>query len=150
MFKKIKQINPRSMYKYLALLRDVRILGLLVFGIISVLVTWSGVQAVQDNYILQQQIVRLEEENKIQALENANLALKNKYYETDQYQELEARRLFGLAAPGEVVYKVPESVALSLTTDITKDTPEQIKVVPEKPKYQQNLEAWVDFFFRKS
>ena len=138
------------MYKYLALLRDVRILGLLVFGIISVLVTWSGVQAVQDNYILQQQIVRLEEENKIQALENANLALKNKYYETDQYQELEARRLFGLAAPGEVVYKVPESVALSLTTDITKDTPEQIKVVPEKPKYQQNLEAWVDFFFRKS
>ena len=41
-------------------LKDVRIIGLIVFGIITLLVTWSGLGAIQANYALQKQIARLE------------------------------------------------------------------------------------------
>lgn len=129
-------------------LRDVRVVGLIFFGVIALLVTWSTLGAIQANYELQKQIARLEEQNKVHELENANLALKNQYFETDQYLELTARRQYGKALPGEKVLLVPESVALAKTIDIKEDRPQGEKKSPQKPRYQKNFEAWMRFLFR--
>lgn len=146
MFEKIK--NPK-VQKYIKLLSNPRALGLLAFGAVAVMVTWSGVRAVQANYDLQKQIAQLEQQNEVQRLENENLKLKNEYYKTNEFLDLAARRQFGLAAPGEKVIIVPKSVALAHTVEFSDASKAETKQPAPKPGYQKNLEAWVDFFMNR-
>lgn len=143
---------PEKIKKYLKLiayLRDVRFIGLGVFAMIGLLVAWSTLGAIQVNYELQQQIARLEEQNKIHELENSNLRLRKQYYETEQYLELTARRQFSKGAEGETLVLVPRSVALAKTVDLPDEykEPKREDRAP-KPSYQRNFEAWMRFFFR--
>lgn len=131
-------------------LRDVRILGLGVFLIIVLLVSWSGVRVIETNYRLQQEVARMEEQTKLLELETANTELENEYYKTDHYLELQARKQFGKAAPGETVILIPESVARSYITESKTDTEVAKKPSQQKPFYQKNFESWMDFFFRRS
>lgn len=148
MLDKIKKLQK---HPYAKELKDVRVLGLIVFCVIVLLVSWSGVRVIETNYELQQQIARMEEETKLLELENANKKLENEYYHTDQYLELQARKQFGKAAPGETVLTVPESVALANTVDLqTEEKKAGQTKKTDKPFYQKNFEAWMSFFFRRS
>ena len=131
-------------------LNDPRTLGLVAFGVIALLVTWSGIKAVQTNYGLQKQISVLEQETQVQELENQNLDLQNQYLNTDQFLELAARRQFGLAAPGETLILIPKNVALMHATDLSpKATDTKAGNVVLKPAYQRNFQAWINFFFHR-
>lgn len=145
MLEKIKKLPKHPFVKEL---RDVRMLGLLVFGVITLLVSWSGLQVIEANYQLQQQVARLEQQSQVQQLENNNLKLSNQYYNTDQFLELQARREFGKGAPGEKLLLVPKEVALAHTID-TKTTKVSAKQSPTKPTYQRNFETWMTFFFHR-
>ena len=145
MLEKIKTMT----IDYAKSLGDIRVIGQTVFVIVVLMVSWSAIKSIQTNYDLQKKIARLEQEIKVQELENQNLALENQYLETDQFIELAVRRQFGRAAPGERVYLVPSDVAATYAPNIEKQ--EQNKEAEkEKPTYQKNLEAWSNFFFRKS
>lgn len=145
MLEKAKQFAGKT---YVQQFKDVRVLGLLVFGVIALLVTWSGLGAIQANFVLQKQVSRLQQENQVKELENVNLKLKNQYYNTDQYLELQARKQFGKAAPGESLILVPKTVALKYTVDEKKEQKPAEVQKPAKPVYQQNFEDWMRFFFR--
>ena len=148
MFTKIKN-TIRS--PFIQQFRDTRAIGLVAFGIVAVLVTWSGFNAVQKNYTLQKQISELKQQNEVKKLENENLKLSNQYYETDRFLELAARRQFGKAAPGETVMFVPRSVALANTINLPDaagaKAPEKAN---EKPAYQRNFQKWIDFFLHRN
>jgi cell division protein FtsB len=128
---------------------DPRVLGLLAFGAIALLVTWSGVKVVQTNYDLEKKIAVARQRNSVEQLQNENLKLRNKYFESNQYLELSARRQFGKAIAGEKLYTVPESLALSKTIEpqIVK-TAEVVAVDANKPKYQKNFDDWMSFLFQ--
>lgn len=134
---------------YILSLRDVRNVGLLIFTIIVLLISWSGVKSIQTNYGLQKQIAQLQQENRVQSLQNANQALRNEYYGTDQYREVAARENLGLGQPGETELIVPQSVALAHTVKqpgasvITSE-------VPKQPFWQRNFQAWIDFFLHRN
>lgn len=130
---------------------DIRVLGQVVFGLLILLVSWSCVKAIQTNAELQKQIAVLEQQNEVKQLEAQNLELKNAYFNTDQYLELAARRQFGKAAPGEKVLIVPKSVALSHTVELPT-TSVKTKATGEvhQPFYEENLEAWRNFFFHRN
>lgn len=130
-------------------LRDIRVLGLNLFIVIALLVTWNSVGVIQANYELQQDLSRLEQENEIRKLENETLRLKNEYYLTDQYLELAARKQFSKAAPGETLVLVPDEVAMRYSYDVPQES-EDVVTAPDKPRYQQNFEAWLEFFFRRN
>lgn len=147
MLEKIKKLQNNP---YLYQVRDVRFTGLIIFGILVLLVSWSGINVIQTNYDLQRQISKLEQENTIKELENNNLKLSNQYYNTDQYLELAARRQFGKAAPGEKLMLVPKNVALAHTIDLGADKNRQAdRPTSKKPAYQRNFEAWVRFFMHR-
>ena len=129
-------------------LSDLQVVMYVFAAIFAILISWSGVRAIQTNYELQKKIVRLQQEVEISKLENENLRLENKYLETDAFLELAARRQFAKAAPGETLYIVPKRVALAQVTPPTDNNIE--KASSKKPTYQENLEAWSSFFFRKS
>lgn len=149
MFAKIKHYQ-NTVTTYAAQLRDLRVVGLLLFLVILLLVSWSGVKTIETNYGLQKQISALKQENAVKKLGNDNLKLENDYYNTPQYLEIAARQDFGLAAPGETVLNVPRTVALSFTVDLPKPAPAQAAAPQAKQsRYQRNFQAWMDFLLHR-
>jgi len=130
-------------------LQDIRVVGLIIFGVIAILVTWSGVGAIETNYSLQKQISQLQQQNELSSLQNNNLELQNEYYNTNEYLELQSRQLLGKALPGEKLILVPQSVALAQTVSIPTDKNLASSSPPSKPHYQSNFEAWMNFFFHR-
>jgi len=141
---KIRQLIAQ-LYDYSDRLRDLRFAGLMVFVVIVLLISWSGVKVIQTNYQLQKQIAQLQQENGVQQLKDDNLKLQNEYYNTNQYLELSARQNFGLGAPGEKELVVPQNVALAHSIDLSTAASETV-ATNKLPFYEQNLQAWLNFF----
>src|SRR5690606_37199867 len=121
-------------------LGDARNIGLVIFGIITLLVTWSGIKVVQTNYDVQKLIAAMQQQNDIKKLGNSNLELRNQYLETDQYLELAARRQYNKALPGEKLLIVPKAVALAHSAEMTIPGLEDVEVkTPEEegPWYER-------------
>ncbi|HUS25964.1 MAG TPA: septum formation initiator family protein [Nevskiaceae bacterium] len=149
MREKIKQYKETT-FGYANQLRDVRVAGLLVFAIIVLMISWSGVKTIDTNYKLQKQISKLEQENQVQQLTNKNLQLQNQYLNTNQYLELAARQSFGLAAPGETELIVPQEIALAHTVELPNaEQALAAKTKAKQPLYQRNFQAWMDFFLHR-
>ena len=149
MFAKIKQYQKNLVF-YGKQLRDLRVVGLLLFLVIVLLVSWSGVKTIETNYALQKQISALKQQNGVKKLANQNLKLQNDYLNTPQYLDIAARQDFGLAAPGETVLNVPPAVALSFTVDPPQATvPKSENPKTKQPRYQQNFQAWMDFLLHR-
>ncbi len=124
---------------------DPRLFGLVLLALIGISVVWNGARVVQQNYTLLQRIAVLEEENRILEIQNSNKKIQNAYYATPEFAELKARRVNGKAAPGEQVYIVTKDVALAALK--TPEPEVEIESASEdKPTYQKNFEAWINFF----
>jgi cell division protein FtsB len=149
MFAKIKHYYQETKDGVLQL-RDIRVVGLLLFLLIVLMISWSSIKVIDTNYQLQREIAALEQENELQQLANENLDLQNQYFDTPQYLELAARESFGLAASGETVFIVPKSVALKYTVDLPHEPKKQTTAEDRRPAYQRNFQAWMDFFFHRN
>jgi len=132
--------------RFLGRLNDPRFVGQVIFVVIVLLISWSGIKSIQTNYGLQKQITALNQQNSLAKLANDNVALQNQYYDSNQYLELSARQNFGLAAPGEQEIVVPKSVALSYTVDLPASNP---STTAKPPTYQRNFQSWIDFFLHR-
>jgi cell division protein FtsB len=130
---------------YINRLNDVRFVGQQIFVVLVLLISWSGVKAIQTNYDLQKQVNSLKQQNEIQRLQNTNLNLENQYYSSNQYLELSARQNFGLASPGEKELLVSKQVALAHTVNLPALSSVST-TTSKQPTYQRNVESWVDFF----
>ncbi len=139
----------KKYYPYLYELRDIRVAGLVVFGIIVLLISWSGVKSIDTNYQLQKQISELKQEDAVSSLGNQNLQLQNEYYKSNQYLDLSARQNLGLALPGETELIVPKSVALRYTVDVPSIKAVADRAAAKQPTYQRNMQAWADFFLHR-
>lgn len=147
MVQKIKKFLKSPSLKQL---QDVRVLGLLMFVILALLVSWSTITAIQTNYGFQKQIATLEQENQVKQLENNNQELTNKYYQSNEFLELSARRQFGKAAPGEKLVIVPKSVAIAKTVDTTAANKANAEPPAQSSAAQSNFQAWMNFFMHRA
>ena len=148
MFEKIKTYQTKIVQEA-RIFQDIRALGIAMFLVIALLISWSGIKVIETNYSLQKEIARMEQETDVRRLENRNLALENQYFETDEYLELEARKNFGLAASGETVLVVPKNVALKHTVPEDQEKITGIQKDKNKAKWQQNVDAWLNFLLHK-
>jgi cell division protein FtsB len=149
MFAKIKHMQTKAL-RGAENLSDMRVVGLLLFLVIVLMISWSGARAIETNYQLQKQIAEQAQQNRVQALANENLRLQNQYFETEQYLDIAARQHFGLSAEGETVLIVPQHVALRYTAEpqpAAETDPKRTK--PAQPAYQRNFQAWMDFFLHR-
>lgn len=126
---------------------ELRFAGQAVFIVIILLITWSGIGAIQSNYKLQEQLNELNQQNELANLQNENIALQNEYYQSNGYLELSARENLGLALPGETELLVPDNVALSYTVPQPATS---TGIVKNPTKSQQDFAAWVDFFMHRN
>ena len=142
----IKTITTKTT-DFIRRLGDIRFAGQMVFVLIVLLISWSGIKTIQTNYGLQKQISTLNQQTNIQKLQNNNLQLENSYLNSNQYLELSARQNFGLAAPGEKEVIVPASVAMAYTVDVPSG--QTGPAVSKLPGYQKNFQSCVDFFMHR-
>jgi len=126
---------------------DARTIGLLAILIVAISVTYSSAQIIHKNFLLQQEITKLQQENALQAQINKNQNLKNQYYTTDAYLDIAARRYFNKAAPGEKVYLVPQEVAMANTIPLPEGTAAGND--DSEPKFIKNWRLWIDFLSGK-
>lgn len=117
------------------------LLGIAVLFIVASLVAGS-VQAIQENFQRQLQVDRLAQEVALLELEVKTLELQNQYYQTDEYLELQARELMGLARPGEKVVMLPNTG--SETSKAATSPGPSLEVPLEK---RSNLKQWLYFLF---
>ena len=130
-------------------LNDVKFIGQLLFVVVVLLISWSGVKAIESNYNLQKQITALKQQNELQKLQNSNLQLENQYYNSNQYIELSARQNFGLADSNEKEVIVPTQVAIANTINLPT-TNYQSLTESKKSKLQNNFESWVNFLLDRN
>jgi len=145
---KIRQYQAIA-WQFAQRLQDVKFAGQMLFVVVVLLISWSGVKAIQSNYDLQKQISTQSQQNQVQSLTNNNLKLENEYYNTDTYLDLSARQNFGLAAPGEKEVLVPKDVALTYTVDLPKPKQTVDKPTDKQPLFQHNYQEWVNFFLHR-
>ena len=94
---KLKQINYKLRHDLLS------IQNILVIGAVTLALTWifSAVTAMNLNYQLQKKLDIKTRQARILELESANLEYEQKYYQSQEYQELAIREKLDLAYPGE-------------------------------------------------
>lgn len=150
MLDKIKKYQKNEIVRSLG---DIRTLGMIVFLIIALLVTWSSVRVVQANYDLQKVMSAMQQVNDVQALTNNNLKLRNEYYKTDAFLELAARRHFNKAAPGEKLVIVPKEIAMAHSIDVPAPKSMTDKITETNnasgTSFQRNFNAWLDFLLHR-
>jgi cell division protein FtsB len=139
----------KAVLSFVNRLNDVRFVGQMIFLVIVLLISWSGVKVIQTNYGLQKQISVLKQQNNLQQLQNENLALQNQYYNSNQDLDISARQNFSLASPGEKEIIVPQQVALSYTVNLPQPASSPASTPSKQPAYQRNFQSWVNFFLHR-
>jgi len=130
-------------------LKDPRYAVQLVFLILVLLMTWSGVKSIQTNYNLQKQIATLAQQNQVEKLENSNAQLQNEYYNTNQYLELSARQDFGLGVSGETELLVSPTVAAAHFIPVSIPSTETTAATSQSAWYSRNFQAWLNFLLHR-
>jgi len=112
---------------------------LLVALLITVSWAWGTVQAIQQNFELQQQVDSMAQQISYQQLQNETLKFENQYYTSNEYLELSARDHLNKANPGEKLLILPP------TTVGDKAPADQPTVTPINKR--SNFQQWMYFLF---
>ncbi len=112
---------------------------LIIGAIVALGWAWSTINVMTKNYNLERQVQEAELDNQIMELQNENFKLEQAYYQTNEYLELQARKLLNKAVVGEHMVILPQA-----TSDTTGKN-SKIKTIEKS-----NFEQWVDFLFGRS
>lgn len=100
---------------------------------------WSTVEAIGQNFTLQQQVDALAEQIEVEELQKKTLQLQRAYYNTEQYLELSARERLGLTSPGEKVLVLPANTV--------KPAPAVVAPNIDPAASRSNFAQWMYFLF---
>ena len=104
---------------------------------------WASIGAMQRNYNLQKEVDAKARELKVIELETQNLTFQQKYYKSNEYQELAVRERLGLVRPGEKVLLLPSNTSTAKNADNLMTVPKS--TVGNEP--EANLQQWINFLF---
>lgn len=139
----MKNINIRKAYyhirhRYLTL-NNVVIAVALMIGMGW---AWGSIGMMQRNFTLQKEVDSKRREALLAELEVQSLQFEQKYFQSQEYQELALRQRTGLVKPGEKVLFLPPNSEQAMHADEQlqrKDT--------SKPEETGNMRQWVNFLF---
>lgn len=117
---------------------------LVVAVLVTVSFAWSSVQAIQRNYALQRDVDDKYRHEQLIRLQTENLQFEQRYYKSNEYLTLEAKRRLGLAEPGESVLILPPNSTAAIEADNNSDV--TVEGASELPP-PAPLGQWIDFLF---
>ena len=117
------------------------ILAGIVVSVTIIAVSYNTSGIILQNYKLEKQVREAEQKAAIAQLELEAQALKNKYYETDAFMEIAARKQLSKGFEGEKLVIVPKSVALGYVTIPAEEQETVASVATQKSNFQK----WMHF-----
>ena len=102
----------------------------------------ASVGSIAKNWELQQQINAKKTEVGLLELDVNKKKLENQYFASDEYQELEARKLLGKKLPGEVMIDLPNNSEIAKNKHPKLTLDERIEA-----RKLSNFEQWIEFLF---
>lgn len=102
----------------------------------------ASVGSIAKNWELQQQINAKKTEVELLELDVNKKKLENQYFVSDEYQELEARKLLGKKLPGEVMIDLPNNSEIAKNKHPKLTLDERIEA-----RKLSNFEQWIEFLF---
>lgn len=130
---KIRALIYKIKHDYFTLNNAVLVVALLI----AASWVWGALGMMQRNYALQKEVDFKHRQLQLIELQTENLALQQRYFETDEYKEIELRKA-GLVMPGERLLVVKSSSNNSATNTEEPALPEQDV---------SNLAQWANFLF---
>ena len=100
---------------------------------------WGTVGAIQQNFVLQQEVDGLGQQIAYQDLQNQTLQFENQYYTSREYLELSARAHLNKANDGEKLLILPPTTV----SDTTPPTSRPVTPISKRSNFQQ----WLYFLF---
>ena len=137
----MQKINIRKLYYHFT--HDYLTLNNLVIAVafaIAASWAWGSVGVMQRNYDLQKEIDSKQRDLQVTELETLSLQLEQKYYQSDEYKELEVRSRLGLVEEGERVLVLPPNTQTAI--DSSKETSRPSRTAPVS-----NFQQWTNFLF---
>lgn len=114
--------------------------AVLIFIVLSLL--GGSIQAIQDNFRHQLEVDGLAQEVALLELETETMRFQNNYYKTDEYLDLQARKLLGKASPGEKVLILPGTTLKAPPIQGSRQPTTETLL-----KDRSNIEQWLYFLF---
>lgn len=139
----MKKINIRRIYyqlshKYFTLNNAVIVIAFMI----AAGWVWGSLGVMQRNYTLQKELDDKSRQLVISQLDTDNAKLEQRYYKTNEYQELAVRERLGLVTPGESVLILPPN------SETAKDADKNNSVVSStQTSPVSNFGQWVNFLF---
>ena len=103
--------------------------------------TWGAISAMSRNWELEQRLVARKQELTLLQLEIDSLELENRYYASEEYQELTARTKQNKQNPGETLIYLPDN------TNYAKHKYDNISTKETSSEEPSNFEQWFSFVF---
>lgn len=113
---------------------------------------WGALSMMQRNYTLQREVDSMERSLQLVELEKVSLEYQQKYYKTDEYQELAVRKSLGLVQPGEKMIIISSDSSSTstdaATTNGENDASSDTSSSTDNSEYlTSNFEQWMNFLF---
>jgi hypothetical protein len=102
----------------------------------------ASVGSIAKNWELQQQMNAKQTEMELLKLDVNKTKLENQYFASDEYQELEARRLLGKKLPEETMIDLPNNSEIAKNKHPKLTLDERIEA-----RKLSNSEQWLEFLF---
>ncbi|MDO4508255.1 MAG: hypothetical protein Q4B65_02650 [Candidatus Saccharibacteria bacterium] len=133
---KFRQLKYRLKHDYFS------IENVVLFFAILMCLTWTyqSVVAMTRNWALTEQLSTDRKNLELLEIEVETAELENEYYRSEEYQELQARKLLNKKLPGENMIYLPEN------SEEAKNK-HKVMVAVEEEKEYLNFEKWLLFLF---
>lgn len=138
--RKLKRLIYRIRHDYLTMNNIVLVVALFIAASWA----WASVQAVQRNYVLQREVDDKRRQAKLVELQTQTLEYEQRYYQSNEYLALEAKRRLGLADPGEKVLVLPPNSEAAKAFDNDNSAAAVTSGTDTSPP---PLEQWLNFLF---
>ena len=133
----IRKIIYKLRHKYLTFNNVI----ILAAFIIAAGWVWGSLEVMQRNYSLQREVDAKRRQLELVELQRDSLELQKRFYETDEFRELEARESLGLVMPGEKILILPKN------SEAAKAADETVQVAVVARPTVSNFEQWLNFLF---
>ena len=117
-------------------IHNVATVGAVILGLVF---TYNAVTATTRNWQLEQKLKERTLESAKLQIEVDTLTLEKQYFNTDEYQEIMARKKQNKMLPGETMVILPDNTEKARTKYTDKDN--------ETEQKRSNFEEWLDFLF---
>ena len=114
----------------------------MIAGVLCLAWTWGAITSTTRNWELEQRLVNKKRELTLLQLEIETIELENRYYASEEYQELSAREKQNKMTEGEFMVLLPENTDYAKHKDAIINADE-----PEEEEEKTNFEQWISFVF---